>query len=221
MELDLALRLLGVEALSEHLGGPETAELIRRRLAAFPRDGRPRPNRMRALVLRHLVCNRMVLVDNMAEGHRMKLDGTIDIAAPPAEVWAVVIDPTDLAACVPGVREVRQVDPQTFTGTVRASIGPLDGDFVFESVLTVMNPLSDLVVDVEGQDSVTKSRVVTHLEVTLSEPSPGHTTLDYRANVSVKGRLAIVGEMVLRATAGMMIGQVSRCLRNRLEPVDR
>lgn len=151
----------------------------------------------------------------------MKLEGTIDIAAPPVAVWAVVVDPTDLAACVPGVRDVRQVDANTFTGTVRASIGPLDGDFAFQSVLTMTAAPTDLVVDVEGSDSITKSRVVTHVEVTLSEPAPGRTTLTYRATVSVKGRLAIVGEMVLRATAGMMIGQVSRCLRSRLEPLDR
>jgi carbon monoxide dehydrogenase subunit G len=161
----------------------------------------------------------MVLGHNLARG-RMKLDGTIDIAAPIADVWAVVVDPTDLASCVPGVRDVHQIDERTFTGSVRASVGPLDGDFAFRSVLTSATPRSDVVVDVEGTDSVTNSRVVTHLEVTLDEPTPGRTVLGYRATVSVKGRLGIVGEMVLRATAGMMIGQVSRCLRKRLEPVD-
>ena len=33
-----------------------------------------------------------------------------------------------------------------------------------------------------------------------------------------KGRLAILGEMILRATASLMIAQVTRCLRVRLEP---
>lgn len=149
----------------------------------------------------------------------MKLDGTIDIDAPPGDVWAIIIDPTDLAACVPGVRDVRQLDATTFTGTVRASIGPLDGDFAFRSVLTLIAVPAELAVEVDGIDSVTKSRVVTHLDVTLTEPAPGRTTLAYHATVTVKGRLAIVGEMVLRATAGMMIGQVTRCLRSRLEPI--
>lgn len=151
----------------------------------------------------------------------MRLDGTIDIAAPRSEVWAVVVDPRDLAACVPGVSEIRQIDGRTFAGAVRASIGPIDGEFSFQAVLSELSAPSDLVVDVEGRDSVTSSRVVTHLVATLSEPEPGRTTLTYHATVSVKGRLAIVGEMVLRATAGMMIGQVSRCLRSRLEPVGR
>jgi carbon monoxide dehydrogenase subunit G len=147
----------------------------------------------------------------------MKLEGAIDIAAPAADVWAVLIDPTDLAACVPGVDEVRQLDPTTFEGVVRASVGPIHGRFAFRSVTTRATFPNDLVVDVEGTDSMTNSRVITHVEAAVVEQAPGASTLTYRATVTTKGRLAIIGDMVLRATAGVMIGQVTRCLRDRLE----
>lgn len=147
----------------------------------------------------------------------MRLDGTIEIGAPAARVWEAVIDPTDLAACVPGVADVRQLDERTFEGTIRASVGPIDGQFAFRSVVVRADFPADLVVDVEGVDSVTGSRLVTHVEALLSEPSPGRTVLTYRATVSVKGRLAIIGEMVLRATASAMITQVTKCLRSHLE----
>ena len=45
----------------------------------------------------------------------------------------------------------------------------------------------------------------------------GRPYLVYRADVRISGRLAILGDMVLRATAGMIIGEVARCLRARLE----
>ena len=147
----------------------------------------------------------------------MRLEGTIDIAAPPDAVWAVLIDPRDLAACVPGVSDVRQLDERTFEGSVRASVGPIDGDFAFRSVLATMAYPSELVVDVEGSDSVTKSRVLAHIEAGLSSISDDATTLAYRATVTTKGRLAIIGDMVLRATAGVMIGQVTKCLLSLLE----
>lgn len=147
----------------------------------------------------------------------MRLEGTIDIAAPPEAVWAVLIDPRDLAACVPGVSDVRPVDDRTFEGSVRASVGPIDGDFSFRSVLTEMTYPDTLVVDVEGTDSVTKSRVVAHIEAGLTSSSDESTTLAYHATIAIKGRLAIIGDMVLRATAGVMIGQVTKCLRSRLE----
>lgn len=151
----------------------------------------------------------------------MKLDGSIDIATPAAAVWAAIIDPMGLAACVPGVGGVRQVDDRTFEGTIHASVGPIDGDFSFRSVLVRTDFPNHLVVDVEGTDSMTRSRVVAHIEAGLSSPDDSMTTLAYRATVTTKGRLAIIGDMVLRATAGVMIAQVTRCLRTRLETAPR
>ena len=153
----------------------------------------------------------------VSRGDAMKLEGAIEIAASTDAVWLVLIDPTDLAACIPGVGQVRQIDERTFEGTVRASVGPIDGDFQFRSVMTEVTFPDSLVVDVEGTDSMTRSRVMAHIEATVVETAPGHTSLTYRATVSTKGRLAIIGDMVLRATAGVMIGQVTRCLRDRLE----
>ena len=147
----------------------------------------------------------------------MKLECSIDIAAPATAVWELLVDPSALAGCVPGVSDVRQVDDRTFEGGIRASIGPLDGDFAFRSVLARTEFPDHLVVELDGTDSVTHSRVTAHVEANLTAPVPTTTTLRYAATVTTRGRLAIVGEMVLRATAGAMIGQVTRCLRSRLE----
>jgi carbon monoxide dehydrogenase subunit G len=147
----------------------------------------------------------------------MKLEGTIAIGAPPRAVWALLVDPTSLARCMPGVQEVRQLDERTFEGRILASVGPIDGSFSFRSVLTTAEFPDDLVVTVEGLDSVTKSRLEMDVRASLTEPGRGATSLAYRADVRIKGRLAILGEMVLRATAGMMIGEVTKCLRSQLE----
>src|SRR3954447_26663446 len=145
----------------------------------------------------------------------MKLDGRIEIAAPPDAVWDVVIDPLSLAACVPGVQEAVRVDDRTFTGRITASVGPIDGQFSFESVITRAEK-PDLEVEMQGIDSVTKSRLTTTMQVSL-EPIATGTVLVYHAQVTMKGRLAILGEMVLRATAAAMVANVTKCLKRRLE----
>jgi len=148
----------------------------------------------------------------------VKLDGTIAIAAPPDAVWELVINPISLAGCMPGVQDIRQVDERTFEGTIQAAVGPIDGRFAFRSVLARADFPSDLLVTVEGTDSVTKSRLVMDVSAALTgRDGDGATDLAYQATVQIKGRLAILGEMVLRATAGMMIGEVSKCLRSQLE----
>ena len=147
----------------------------------------------------------------------MKLAGRIPVAAPPDAVWALMLDPLTLAACVPGVRDVRAVDERTFTGSITAAVGPMNGEFSFTSVITRAAFPDALEVTMQGVDSVTKSRLEAVVTASVAESSPGATELAYAADVAVKGRLAILGEMVLRATATMMIGQVTRCLRARLE----
>ena len=147
----------------------------------------------------------------------MKLAGRIEIAAPAAQVWELVLDPLTLAACVPGVKQVRKIDDKTFEGSITASVGPMDGDFTFTAVITQAVFPDTLVVEMSGIDSVTKSRLEVLVTGALVVASETQTALTYRADVKVKGRLAILGEMILRATASMMINQVTACLKAKLE----
>jgi carbon monoxide dehydrogenase subunit G len=147
----------------------------------------------------------------------MKLAGRIEIAAPGPQVWELVLDPLTLAACVPGVKQVRKIDDKTFEGSITASVGPMDGDFTFTAVITEAVYPDTLVVEMSGIDSVTKSRLEVLVTGALVVASETQTALTYRADVKVKGRLAILGEMILRATASMMINQVTACLKSKLE----
>lgn len=147
----------------------------------------------------------------------MKLAGTIEIAASAVAVWDLVTDPVALSGCVPGIDEVRQVDERTFEGRITAQVGPMEGKFTFTSVLDRATFPDDLQVRVDGLDSVTKSRLETLVHASVRETEPGRTTLTYDATVRVKGRLAILGEMILRATATLMIAEATKCLRSRLE----
>jgi hypothetical protein len=147
----------------------------------------------------------------------MNFRDTIAVTAPIAEVWALVVDPTSIAGCIPGVQEVRRIDDRAFEGAVTASVGPVEGRFSFTAVIADQSPPERLTVEVRGTDSVTRSRLEADVDVELAGTAGSATTLTYRATLRVQGRLAILGEMVLRATAGMMIEQVTRCLRERLE----
>ena len=149
----------------------------------------------------------------------MRLRGAIRIAATPSATWAQLVAPVSLAGCVPGARDVRQVDDRTFQGTVHAAVGPMDGEFGFTASIEEASFPGTLVVRIEGVDTVTRSRLEAAVRASLSE-APGGTELAYDASVGVHGRLAILGEMVLRATASLMIDSAAACLRRRLEAVD-
>lgn len=147
----------------------------------------------------------------------MKLEGRIEIAAPAPAVWAFLLDPERLSACVPGVRDVRAVDERTFSGRISASVGPMSSDFDFLTSVTREHFPDDLGVTMSGTDAMTKSTMTAAVAIALDAPAPERTVMTYRADLAVKGRLAILGEMILRASAGAMIGEVAKRMRAALE----
>jgi 2-furoyl-CoA dehydrogenase large subunit len=147
----------------------------------------------------------------------VKLQGRIEIRADPSAVWDLILDPRALAACVPGVQRVEQVDERTFRGEIAASVGPIDGRFTFTSTIREADFPSRLVVEMTGADSVTNSPLRGIVTVGIETPDPSLTVLAYVAVLTVGGRLAILGEVVLRGTAGLMINELAKCLRSRLE----
>jgi carbon monoxide dehydrogenase subunit G len=151
------------------------------------------------------------------EGLTVKLDGRIEIAAPARAVWDTIIDPVSLAGCVPGVQDVRRVDERTFEGQISASVGPMESAFAFSSTINRADFPTDLEVETSGTDTLTKSTLTATVHAALEEVDDATTRLVYRADVRISGRLAILGDMILRATAGVIIGEVAKCLRSRLE----
>jgi carbon monoxide dehydrogenase subunit G len=147
----------------------------------------------------------------------MILEGKIDVAVPAAKAWDFLIDVNRFASCVPGLEQVTQIDERTFDGVVRATVGPISGNVTFRSTILDSAPLSEMVVQTDGTDSVTRSAVSAKLLVRLNETIENRTELSYHADIAVKGRLAILGDMVLRATGALMLEEFTKRLKEKLE----
>ena len=145
------------------------------------------------------------------------LEGKIEVGVPASRVWDFLMDVNRFASCVPGLEQVTPVDERTFDGVVRATVGPISGHVAFRSTILDSTPQSEMVVQTDGSDSVTRSAVSAKLAVTLSETIEKRTELSYHADITVKGRLAILGDMVLRATGSLMLEEFARRLREKLE----
>jgi carbon monoxide dehydrogenase subunit G len=146
----------------------------------------------------------------------MVFEGNMDLRVPASRAWDFFIDIDKFSACLPGIEEVRQVDDKTFEGVLAATVGPIAGKFLFRSTIVESRPPEQILVRTEGTDSVTKSEVHADMTVNLYEISKDTTRMEYRADVKIKGRLAIVGDMVLRATATLILQEFTRRLQKRV-----
>jgi carbon monoxide dehydrogenase subunit G len=146
----------------------------------------------------------------------MILDGKIDLDVPVQKAWDFLIDINKFSTCLPGIDEVKQVDDKTFDGIISATVGPISGKFNFRSTIVESNPPEQMVVRTEGTDSVTKSAVNADMTVDLRRISDTKSQMDYKADVKIKGRLGILGDMVLRATATLILQEFTKRLHKGL-----
>jgi uncharacterized protein len=146
----------------------------------------------------------------------MIFDGTIDLEVPVQKAWDFLIDINKFSTCLPGIDEVKQIDDKTFDGVISATVGPISGKFNFRSTILESRPPEQMVVRTEGTDSVTKSTINADMTVDLRSLSETKSRMDYKADVQVKGRLAILGDMVLRATATLILQEFTRRLHKAL-----
>ena len=147
----------------------------------------------------------------------MIFEGKIELRAARVKTWDFLMDINRFSSCLPGLEKVMPVDEHTFDGVMGATVGPISGKFNFRAAIVESSAPRQLVVQTEGTDSVTKSAMHVRMTVTLTEPVENRTELGYHASVEIKGRLAILGDMVLRATAVLLLEEFSRRLRKQLE----
>ena len=141
----------------------------------------------------------------------------VTINAEASRVWDCLLDVNRVAACMPGVERVTQIDDRTFDAAITARVGPISGAFSFRAHLLESLPPKEMKAHIEGTDSVTRSTLTADVAMTLRSVETGGTQLAYHASVDVQGRLAILGDMVLRATAALMLEEFMNRLRREVE----
>jgi carbon monoxide dehydrogenase subunit G len=147
----------------------------------------------------------------------MLIEGGIDVGASRQRLWDFLLDLDQFASCLPGVESVRQVDDSTFAGVLVTKLGPMSGSFNFQATIVEQIPPRAVKVRTEGKDSVTGSSVTTDVELLLEQTRDDRSRMSYRANVEISGPLAIIGDMILRATASFLMAEFAKRLRSRLE----
>ena len=146
----------------------------------------------------------------------MILDGKIDLDVPVEKAWDFLIDINKFSTCLPGIDEINRIDDKTFDGVISATVGPISGKFNFRSTIVESRPPEQMVVRTEGTDTVTKSMVNADMTVDLHAVSETKSQMDYKADVKIRGRLGILGDMVLRATATLILQEFTKRLHKGL-----
>jgi hypothetical protein len=136
----------------------------------------------------------------------MELAGTVEIAAPRAQLWAALNDPDVLARCIDGVERLTRSeasgpgDVPTFDGEMNAKVGPVRARFAGTVRLEdIVAPERYRLVG-EGKGGVA-GFAKGSADVALTELGPALTGLQYVVKAQVGGKLAQLGARLIEGTA--------------------
>jgi carbon monoxide dehydrogenase subunit G len=143
----------------------------------------------------------------------MEITDTHNFAAPPEAVWAVLMDPDAIKACLRGCRELRPVGDNRYHADITIGVGAVSGTFSATITLSELLPPTSyrISVDATGKPGFARGAAT----VLLKQVSSG-TDVEVSASAEVGGLIARVGQRLIEGVARMTIAGFFSCLAARL-----
>lgn len=146
----------------------------------------------------------------------MEFTGSVEIDAPRAAVWDLLLDFDQLGTCGPGVQTIERLDETHARVKAKIGVGFMTLGFTIDLELVEVEAPDRAVIRATG--TAPGNQVEANGRMRLSGPAEGPTTMDYEATVELFGSLAGVGSRMIEGTAGKLIDETFECVRARLAP---
>ena len=148
----------------------------------------------------------------------MEIEKILTIAAPPARVWELLLDPEVMGACIPGMQSVEVVSPTEYKALIAVKIAFVSAKFRLRTTILEQRVPSYLRCEGTGDDASVASSLRQHSEMFLAEQADGSTELRVKVKVDVLGRLGSFGLGVMKTKADRMWSEFGENLSKRIAP---
>lgn len=142
-------------------------------------------------------------------GLSLRANGTVSIAAPPERVFAVLLNPADLARVIPGCHELVAVAPNSYRADVTVGVGLVKARYAAQITIDQIDAPRSLRLAGSGNSSLGSASGVGTVRL---EPTDSGTRLRYDYEAQVGGRVAAVGSRMLEGAARIVLAQLFEAL---------
>ena len=146
----------------------------------------------------------------------MIIDGELRIDASLQYTWDVLMNIKEIASCIPGCKKIEIFDEKNFAMTISKKVGPITGTFETHTSFIELNPPNRLVAIGKGKDS----RMGTSFKLTnnmdLIRISDKETLVKYKTDVKISGRLASVGQSMIKILVKRELAKVVKLIQNKM-----
>jgi len=148
----------------------------------------------------------------------MKLGGKYHFGATREQVWHTLMDPDATAAAIPGVEKFLPLEGEehAWQAVAKVNMAVVSGRFAGQVRMSDIEAGERyrLSVSGEGQGSIINGSVLIQLE---DADGGAATTLHWDAEANISGKLARVGQRLIKAAAGMMSKRFFGSLARRIQ----
>jgi len=144
----------------------------------------------------------------------MTIQGTHDLARPPAQVFEALNDPAVLQQTIPGCEKLEKTAEDEYSAQLKIGIAAVKGSYAGKVRLSDQQPPNRFTLHLEGKGA--QGFVKGTARVELKEKDQG-AELRYTADVQVGGLIAAVGSRMIEAAAKKMAADFFQRFSTALE----
>jgi carbon monoxide dehydrogenase subunit G len=148
----------------------------------------------------------------------IEMKESFQVAAPIETVWAFLLKPESVVACMPGAGLKEIVDPTKFIGTVKLKIGAVTAQY--EGTITyaeVDQEASRIKLLAEGNERGGGTATATIACQLVKLPNDQGTDVQFESSVDLTGKMIQVGRGMLEGVAGQIVRKYIANVRSMLE----
>ena len=146
----------------------------------------------------------------------MHFENQAFVQAEPQELWEFLMDTLQVAECIPGVQDVRAVNPDNYTGVMKVRVGPVALHFTGKMSITERDSERwRASMRAEGTDKGVGGAARASVTMTLREMSPTSTQLTVITEADVLGKLGEFGQPIMRSRADKIMTEFAANVSKR------
>lgn len=145
----------------------------------------------------------------------MHFEGVFTVSAPRERVYGTVTDPDQVARCMPDLKRLDVKSEDEFDAVVGVGVALIRGDLSLRFRTVEKRPPS--MVRMAAHGTGLGSAVDVEMVTELADGKDGGTSMKWTADATVSGKIASLGQGMMKSQAERIVRQLFDCLRSRLE----
>lgn len=131
----------------------------------------------------------------------MEIDKSVSLNASASRVWALLLDPQAMGACVPGMESIEVLTPEEYKAVMKVKIAFVSARFTLRTRIVERREALYLKAEGTGEDAAVASSLKYTSEIFLTDRPDGGTDLQMKVHVDLLGRMGNFGLSVMKTKA--------------------